>query len=328
MEASLGVVGKLKIAWASVDKAIFGQGSPTTFGLFRMIAGLLAFLTMLQILPNFPAFFTEQGYIPSEFSRTWAGDFVRFAPLNNVTNPQITFAVYMVTMVCALLTCVGLFTRVSSILLFLGTVALHHRAAEMLNSGDTLLRQYLFFLAIGPSGAAVSIDRWIQVKKAGGKLALPTISVWPQRLVQVQLAIVYFTTVWWKMMGLKWRDGTATWYPSHLNEFDRFPYPKFIDEVPMIYVTTYGTLLVELALATLVFAKPFRKWVLLAGAGMHLWIEYSMNIPFFSAIIISGYLCFYEGEEVEGWLRKLSAKLKHPAWMSFFVSSVTEEELA
>jgi hypothetical protein len=77
----------------------------------------------------------------------------------------------------------------------------------------------------------------------------------------------------------------------------------------MVYVTTYGTLLTEFALATLVFIRPCRKWVLLAGVLMHGYIEYSMNIPLFSYLMISGYITFYDGEEVSAWAKKWSQRL-------------------
>jgi hypothetical protein len=117
-------------------------------------------------------------------------------------------------------------------------------------------------------------------------------------LIQLQIALVYFTTVWHKWPGATWRDGTAVWYPLNLREFERFPLPAWAESGIIIPVGTYGTLLVELALATLVWYKPWRNSVLLAGVGMHLFIEYRLNIPMFSAIIVAAYICFYDGEEV------------------------------
>ncbi len=299
--------------WNPIDQALFSYGSPVTLGVLRILIGGLTFLSLLSLWPVFQDFFTENGLYPADFAVRWSDNLARFAPLTQFTDGGITVIAFWATVACALLTCIGLFTRVSSILLFLGVVALHHRNPDILNSGDTLVRQFLFFLAIGPSGTACSVDRLLRVKKNPSNSELQEISVWPVRLFQFQLAIVYFTTVWWKMTGTMWRDGTATWYPARLAEFDRFPYPDFIREMPMVMVTTYGTLIVELALATLVFAKPMRKWVLLAGLLMHGWIEYSMNIPFFSWLITAAYVSFYEGEEVTAWFDRLASKIGRPS---------------
>ncbi|MCH8977769.1 MAG: hypothetical protein IH945_00805, partial [Armatimonadetes bacterium] len=78
---------------------------------------------------------------------------------------------------------------------------------------------------------------------------------------------------------------------------------------PFLAATTYGTLLVELALATLVFARPMRKWVLLAGVAMHAGIEYRMNIPLFGLIITSCYIAHYEGHEVSAWGKRMGERL-------------------
>jgi hypothetical protein len=74
--------------------------------------------------------------------------------------------------------------------------------------------------------------------------------------------------------------------------------------MPMVRYTTYGTLVVEVALGTLVFYKPTRKWAVLGGILLHAYIEYSMNIPQFSYAMISMYVCFYSGEEVQAWIHR------------------------
>lgn len=310
------MIERLKGFWTGIDQALFGAVSPTAFGVFRMLIGFWAFCGLLQLVPNLEALFTERGFVPVAFAERFSEGIVRWNPLVWFPGEGFFYAFFGLTVLAAAMTCLGLFSRIASIALFLGLVALHHRNPDILNSGDSLIRQFTFFLAIGPSGAGLSLDQWRAGRRTFAEW--PNISAWPQRLVVFQLAVVYFTTVWWKMMGTKWRDGSATWYPARLNEFDRFPYPQFIDDMPIVMVTTYGTLLVELALATLVFAKPLRKWVILAGLGMHGWIEYSMNIPFFSAIIVTGYVCFYEGDEVERWFGRLSERLGNPGWLTFF----------
>ena len=316
----------LKGQWGKLDQVWFGKTTPHALAVVRILLGALAFLALIQVYVNFDAFFTEHGLYPVRFAEQWSAGVFRWNPLVWWPQEGVAHFAFWICMAAALMVCVGFWTRISTIVLFLGVTALHHRNPDILNSGDTLLRQYLFLLALAPCGAALSLDRWFGLKKGTIQGPPPEISVWPQRLFQFQLAIVYFTTVWWKMMGSTWRDGTATWYPPRLQEFDRFPYPPFIDELPMVYVSTYGTLIVELALATLVFAKPMRRWVVLAGAGMHAWIEYSMNIPFFSAIIVSSYVVYYEGDEVRDFLAKVAKRFSHWKGMTFVKSETLSED--
>lgn len=282
--------------------------------------GSLIFVNLCLIAVDWEAWFGEGGYVPAYigalflqqstpvgFGTGW--ELPRLNLLAGITDPRITIPFYIATTVCALLTALGLFTRVSSILLAIGIVTLHHRNAALLHGGDTVLRVMALYIAIAPSGRACSLDRLIALWR-GRAGALERVSMWPQRLVTYNVALIYFTTVWIKFFGTLWKSGVATWYPARLNEFERFPVPAFLEDLPMVRVTTYGTLLTEFALATLVFFRPLRTPVVVAGILMHLYIEYSMNIPLFSFLMISTYICFYEGEEVSAWATRVGARLK------------------
>jgi hypothetical protein len=189
-------------------------------------------------------------------------------------------------------------------------VTLQHRNPIILHGGDLILRVSLIYLAWAPCGLACSLDRLMALRRGKAGPEPPRVSLWVQKLMQYQVAIVYFTTVWHKWRGHYWLDGTATWYPLNLNEFDRFWLPSILsDNKIALAVSTYGTLATELALATLVFYRPLRKWVLLAGVGLHGFIEYAFNIPLFGFLMVSTYVCFFDGEEVSAWLKRWRDRL-------------------
>lgn len=288
------------------NEALFGWGSPVAIGVFRILIGFLSFVNLILLLPVFNSFFTEPGLYPAWMAERWTQGSPRLNLLAGVTDPTVTTVLFALVGVASILTMLGLFTRVASIMLFVGVVTIHHRSPDVLHSGDTLLRQWLFILMLAPAGASLSLDRLIRVRKGLEGAVPPRVSLWPQRLIQIQLAIVYFTTVWHKWFGDTWRDGTASYYAFHLHEFDRFPVPAFVQQPWFVMAATYGTLIIELALATLVFAKPLRKWVLLSGIFLHAYIEYSMNIPMFEWVIVAGFVSHYSGEEVSAWAHKLA----------------------
>jgi hypothetical protein len=304
----------------SLDNYWFGRGSPVTLGVYRIFLGTLAFVNFLLIGAYWESWYGERGFIPSWIAQLWLYPTVpiwahgpevpRIDLINGITDPRITITFYVIVTLSAITTALGLWTRVSTFVLAIGIVSLHHRAAAVLHGGDTVLRVMAMYLALSPCGEACSLDRLIGIWK--GRIA-PTpvsVSLWPQRLITFNVALVYFTTVWLKYFGDLWRNGTATWFPARLAEFYRFPVPGFVNEMPMVKLTTYGTLAVEFALATLVFFRPLRKWVLLAGIGMHAYIEYSMNIPLFSFLMTTAYVCFYEGDEVTAWARRVGQRLR------------------
>jgi hypothetical protein len=228
----------------------------------------------------------------------------------NVSNSSLFLAFYILIIVAAALTTLGLWTRISSIVLAIGIVTIQHRNLLILHGGDSVVRLGALYLAIAPSGKACSLDRLIALWKGRAKPGPVQVSLWPQRIIAYNLALIYFTTWWVKMDGMRWRNGTAVWFPAHLAEFYRFWVPPVIRAPWMAPVLTYGTLATELALGTLVFWRPARKWVLLAGIGMHGFIEYSMNIPLFGFSMCAWYVAFYEGDEVTAWAKRLGSRLK------------------
>ncbi|MCB8932039.1 MAG: HTTM domain-containing protein [Fimbriimonadaceae bacterium] len=297
-------------ALRSLDRWFFGYGSPVTMGLFRILFAGLAVVNLLMVALYFNSWYTQSGYSPMEVTRLYAGDDWRINPLRNVAETPWIAAFYAAVVVAGILTTIGLWTRVSSILFAIGVVSLHHRNLLILHGGDTLMRVGLIYVALAPSGAACSVDRLLALWRGKAQVPHRAVPLLGQRLVQFNIALLYLTTVWHKRGGTFWFDGTATWYPAHLPEFHRFWVPEALENsLWFVQLTTYGTLAVELALATLVFYRPFRKWVLLAGLAMHAFIEYRFNIPLFAFITTSTYVCFYEGGEVAAWARRFGARL-------------------
>jgi hypothetical protein len=317
----------LRKTFAALDRYWFGHGSPTTIGILRMLVGTLAFANLLMIAVDFDAWFSERGFVPQSVAQRWLPpvdpNFLLFGQemslpfavprlnfLAGVTDDYLSIAFYALVTMAALFTALGLFSRVATIVLAIGIVTLHHRNPIILHGGDSVLRIAVLYMALAPSGAACSLDRLIGLWRGRIEPGPVLVPIWTQRLVTYNLALIYLTTAWHKWFGTQWRDGTATWYTARLNEFERFPYPPFLREFPFVYFGTYSTLAIEFALGTLVFYRPLRKWVLLAGLGMHAFIEYTMNIPLFAFLICSLYVAFYDGSEVSGWARRVGERLR------------------
>lgn len=307
----------MKQTLSYADNWFFGQTRPEAIGLLRAMCGFYATVNLLLLSLDFKNFFGEKSFFTQEGMTRWLtypANKLYPGTSHEITLPfslprftlipagssdaWITF-IYVVTVACAILFMLGWRSRVTGILLAIGLISLHLRTPVIIHAGDTLLRLFIIYLALGQSSAAYSLDRWIEARKG---VAQRLVSIWPQRMIQFQIAICYLMTAWWKWTGSTWMDGTATWYSSQLHEFDRFPAPAFLNNQPFVGITTYGTLLVEVALGTLVFYRPWRKWVLLSGVALHSYIEYSFNIPFFATTIVGGYVAFYYGDEVADWI--------------------------
>jgi uncharacterized membrane protein YphA (DoxX/SURF4 family) len=289
----------------------------------RILIGFLAFANWCLIGVHWDSWFSERGYLPNYTSALWFGDRLplgfgtgltvpRLNLLHGVTDPRITIPFYLGVVLCSLLTCLGLGTRFAAFLLAVGTVTLQHRTGPMLHAGDSVLRIGVIYLAISPCGRACSLDRLIGIWRNRESHAPVRIPVWPQRIFQYNTALIYLTTIWLKLHGDKWRWPLmdATWFTERIPEFYRFPVPEFMRSLWVARAATLGTVLVEICLGTIVFLPVARKWVLLAGLLLHAYIEYSMNIPLFSLLMVSLYVSFYDGEEIAAWAQRLGLRLR------------------
>jgi hypothetical protein len=309
----------------SIDRWMFGWGSPTSLGILRIAVGFLAIFNQTFLAWQYRDWYSDTGFAPRWVATRWLGDLPAIALDNSgrnsisvprvnllatISDSRVMLMVLIVTIILSVFLMIGLWTKPVAISLALLVMSLQHQSPAILHGGDTVIRLLIMYLALSPCGLACSADRLIGLWKGRippGPVVAP---LWTQRVIQVNLAILYLMAVWTKWIGFTWQNGYATWYPNRLAEFERFWIPEFMRQYPMVTITTYGTLVVEFAMVSLVFYRPYRRWVLLLAAGMHLYIEYSMNIPLFSWLMIIQYICFYDGEEVTGWAKRMGERLR------------------
>jgi hypothetical protein len=180
------------------------------------------------------------------------------------------------------------------------------------------MRQAGFCLMFMPAGRALSLDRLLAARRhrrRGDPEPFPPprpAAPWAQRVLQIQLALVYLATIRWKLTGITWIHGTAVYYATRLAEFDRFPVPYIFRDPYTIKLATWGTLVVEFALGALVWFRDLRYPILLAGVMLHLGLEYSMNIPLFQWTMITAYVLFIDPRDVRRALDRLAARRARP----------------
>lgn len=298
---------QLASAW---NRFFFEPISPLGIALFRILLGLAVLVNCALLAPDLLNWFSEGGVVSSATAKIFAGGprlslFSIFS-----SNESVVRALFVLFIVAALCMTIGLFTRVSTIVTFLCMVSFHHRNILILNSADTFMRVALFFLMFAPAGAALSVDRlmsgnWRQKPRPQAP--------WAQRLIQLQLALVYLMTFFWKVQGNTWVEGTAVYYSSRLPEFWRFSVPYVFEHMWTIQLITWGTLVVEFALGTLVWIRELRYWVLLGGVLLHIGIDYSMNLPLFGPVMLFSYIVFVYPQDIDkafAWLQtKLAARV-------------------
>jgi Vitamin K-dependent gamma-carboxylase len=199
----------------------------------------------------------------------------------------------------AVLLTIGLWTRISSAVVFLCLTSIDQRNLFINHSGDTFLRVIGFFLVFAPAGAALSLDRLIRVRRGReGSEVLPR-SPWAQRMIQFELALLYLISFCWKLKGNTWMQGTALDYVMHLHSMRRFPLPLWIQHPLILKIGGWLILALELCLGTLIWVRRFRYPLLLLGLLFHLCVEYAMNVPMFQWDVLTVYVLFIDPADLE-----------------------------
>jgi hypothetical protein len=199
---------------------------------------------------------------------------------------------------------IGYKTRIASIVGFILLVSFQQRTINMLSSADLLMRIMMMYMMFAPSAHAYSVDALL-AKLKGTPLSRNYAS-WVHRLVQIQIAVVYVSTVIAKAKGETWLDGSAVYYATRLADLTRFPTPFILDWKWSLMLITWGTLIIEFALGTAIFIDEWRKQLIIFGIVFHLGIEYMMSIPTFEWLMIVGLLAMFKIDDYrlfDNWLR-------------------------
>lgn len=280
----------------------FEPVSSSTFALFRIAFGTLVLLWTLSLSPSLFAFFSEGGILPKQ-PQLGRGS---WGVLGVFESDVVVAVVYFVLLLAAVSLTFGFKTRVAAFLVFFCVVSLTRRNPWILNSGDLFVRVLSFYMLFMPAAVALSVDRWLRERRRFWQF--PARPVWPLRLVQIQVSILYLTAVWDKTRGTTWNDGTAVSYAFRIGDLERFPVPGFVeDSLLLANLLTFGTLGIELALGILVWNRKLRPWVLLLGVSLHLGIDYAVRVGFFSYAVLVAYIAFLPPETVESWMTSLRA---------------------
>ncbi|MFC5062979.1 HTTM domain-containing protein [Actinomycetospora atypica] len=283
-----GAAGRVRDRW----NTFWFRPEPTsTIAVVRIVFGAVATLWTLSQAPDLLAFYGPTGVLataPPLGTGSWS-------VLAVSDRAPVLIALWAATLLGAVGVMVGFRTRLATILLLVGVVSFERRNPEILNAGDVLLRNLAFYLLFAPAGEALSVDRRRRARDRFWEF--PLAAPWALRLMQIQLSVVYFTTLWEKLQGDLWRDGSAVSYALRVHDIHRFPTPEFVTgSVVLTELLTFGTLLLEMGLAVLVWNRGLRPWVLGGGVLLHLSIGFSIMVGFFTMLMLTTYLTFVPPE--------------------------------
>ncbi len=223
--------------------------------------------------------------------------------------PWQWIAFHALFLVCCAAFMLGWRTSWVKWLVLIGHVSYDNRNPDMAYGVHAILSCLLLILCFAPVGRAMSLDRVREVRRAKRKSldahSPPYTSPWAfacTRLMQIQMAVVFFFSAADKMRGDDWWSGDAIWKVFASDDYyNGMLLDVLASHYWLVNVATYGTVLIEIAYPFLIWQRRTRPYLLAAAIVLHLQFALLMNLYFFSFVMIMGHMSFVRPE----WLARL-----------------------
>jgi hypothetical protein len=165
----------------------------------------------------------------------------------------------------------------------------------------------LLWTALVSLGLWWAVGRWAKARDPKILLDVVTNILHNGALVVImaEACLIYATAGWYKIQGSRWQDGTAVYYPLHLDYFS--PWPGLADLMSssgtIMMAVAYGTVMVQVAFPFTLFNRRVKNVLLVAMMLEHAVIAVVLGLPFFSLAMITADAVFLP----TSFLRRLGA---------------------
>ena len=227
-----------------------------------------------------------------------------------VPGATVAVALYAVYLVSFLTASAGLFTRCS--LLVAMTLNVYFGFLDSISTVTkyTIISAHvLFLLALSDSGSLWSVDAWLQRGKSPGRILPRTSSVWPRRLIQIFLGIVYMGAAATKMHTPGYFSGDLMAYWMMTNTNFSNPLGEYLSLYPGLLVAMgYITIIWEVSFLFSCWRGTARNIALLIGATFHLMTFLTLGLWLFPTLYVAFYLAFFDEDEylaLRAWLSRV-----------------------
>ena len=304
-------------AFAAVEQAwsrLWFQARPTTpLELVRIGLGAALLLHYSRASPYLFQFWGDDGLLPRALALQATDSWMQ-SVFFYFTAPWQWIAFDAVFLFCCAAFMLGWRTPWVKWIVLVGHISFVYRNNYLIYGVDKIVAQLLLILCLAPVGRAISLDRVRAVRRAKrarlDAVLAPYASPWAgacTRLMQIQMAVLFFFSATSKLAGNEWLDGDAIWMVFSLHEYYS---PRLLDlfvrHYWLVNLATYGTILIEIAYPFLIWQRATRPYLLAAAILLHLQFAVFMGLFYFSFVMTMGHLSFVRVE----WLRRLGQAWK------------------
>lgn len=252
---------------------------------------------LYQLLPNWHQrylFWGPAGLVPYGAYRKYAADHGLVTLFDLSSSPWMVDVIFITGVLVTAAYTLGYRTRLTGCLLAVFVWSFYYRNIYIVHGGDTVLRLQLTYLLLADVGARFSLDA-LRLKKRGDSESRNPI--WRDLTAAVhnfawlaaviQLAFIYFAAGTYKIAGSMWRDGTALYYASRVQDFYTPELSEWLwQHEALMVLLTHMTVLYQVAFPFLLLNRYTKYLALFTAFLFHVGIAVFMGLIDFSWIMI------------------------------------------
>jgi hypothetical protein len=288
----------------------YTPADPTLLGVMRVFTGAMLLYTHAVwglALDDFfgPSSWLSRGLVRSMEAGQFVYSFWFWVPA------AWMWPAYVVSMVILALFAIGLWTRVTGALALFVAISYVNRVPAALFGLDQINIMLTLYLSIGRSGDAVSLDRWLSVRKLGPSAPRPAQSVGAnlgQRLIQVHMCVIYFFAGVSKLQGPSWWTGEAMWRAFANLEYQSMDMTWLAWHPWIVNAMTHVSILWEITFCFLIWRPRWRPLMLIGAVVLHVGIGACLAMWTFGLIMLIGCAAFLPNEAIRRLVEKISAR--------------------
>jgi hypothetical protein len=248
----------------------------------------------------------REGLVTAESARIWSSGRWSWSLLFLLTADWQLAVLQVVFLAACAAFIVGWQTRWAKWIVLAGHLSFVYRNPVAQYGVDSILASTLFLLCLSPLGDALSLDARRRPVGDGDRLGIRERRrrAWGfacLRLIQFQVAVMFFFTGVEKVRGDAWWHGYAVWMALTNQEFSNVPIGWLASHFWIVNLLTQGTMFFEVAYAFLIWGRGTRPFFLAGAIILHLGMAVMMGLYLFSFVMIVMHLAFLRPEWIAAW---------------------------
>ncbi|MCI0655000.1 MAG: HTTM domain-containing protein [Methylococcaceae bacterium] len=269
------------------NRFLFRSIDVRQYAFLRIGLGFLISLYMIGMLPLFADHFGPRGWLGAMrdldlyHSGAWS--------LLFLTHSQTqAWAFFWITLFASAALTLGWLTRISGCIALIGLISLWNRNPLLMDGDDAILRVMLFYLLWSPCGNAFSIDARLHHRRQQAE-------IWPLRMIQIQLALVYLFSGWVKFHSPEWMNGTILQTVLIHPEYSRWNFNSLMNQpvfLKTLCLTSAFIMGWEILFPVLIVFRRTRVAAVATGLMFHGGLLVFMHLRLFSVIMLVLYIAW------------------------------------